>query len=351
MISQASNFFGSLVQEEVYDEIDILPFAIRNNKIGAFTLPKGIESWEEFDHIEIHMGINQNDFSYGKTEVEHDTFKRFKGKWRTSISFVAASKDAYRLDTIAVDNRTAEWIGSSSIPEATIWPLKIIGFKRRITPATLEEKMAAMSMPNLCFNCDLSNPINFRNFKGDWSKVAVGQYGYDMWMKLSDTHMGHVIDSGMYVPEAEYIVTRDNIYLGKAKAPKTGPFVIPVPLDNSGRYDIYLGQYKRPYHPVVDREARCVTHYNIMHFNAVSYDDSRRSLQRCSVPFPKMRRIPDITTHKLSGDMSASVGNRQRDHVAISLGSTTSSQEFYGYVVLDASISYNDVKNQIVTLQ
>ena len=72
------------------------------------------------------------------------------------------------------------------------------------------------------------------------------------------------------------------------------------------------------------------------------------SLRRSGVHFPKMRKVPEVYITKLSGDLNAAVGNRQRDHVAVSYSSTQPSQEFYGYMILVAAISYDEVKNQIV---
>lgn len=348
MISGPNNFFGSHIEETVYDEVVILELGVRNINTGNFTLPTGIKTWDEFERIEIHHGINHNDFSYGKSGVEKDTFLKFKGKWRLTMSFTSADRQAYRLDVIAKDERSAEWIGSGSLAESTCWPLKIVGFKHRVVSIGLDELLSGLTSPNLCINNDLSNPVNIRNFNGDWSKVPVGGYGYDMWMKLSNTEMGHVIDAGQYKPEALYTVTKDDVILGEIKAPKTGPFIVPVPIDNKGLYDIYLGRYKRTAYPVQNREAMCLQHYNLVHFNSVSYDASGRSLQRSGVHFPKMRKVPEVFITKLSGDLNATVGNRQRDHVAVSYSSTQPSQEFYGYMILIASISYDEIKNQIV---
>lgn len=51
----------------------------------------------------------------------------------------------------------------------------------------------------LLVNRDIKLSVNVRNFNGNWAMLPIGVYGYDRWLKVSDTEKGQIIPAGRFV--------------------------------------------------------------------------------------------------------------------------------------------------------
>lgn len=350
MKATAKNFFGTNLEQEVLDEVVILPVAIRNNSTGTITLPPN-HTWEDFESVEFYLGISTNPNIYASDTLTTTMLAAYPTTWKLSMSFAAQNVQNYRVDIFASSATQATWSGSSSASGQTVWPHHAVGRKRRYSRVGIDELMSAMSLPNLIANADLtSNPINQRNFNGNWSSLAVGAYGYDQWMKVSSTHMGYVIEAGKYRPSTKHTFTKDDAVLGEFMSPASGHWIVSVPFATSGKFDLYAGQFKRPWHPVQEGLERCKRYYSFNYGYFVSYGNSGASWQRSSCAFPEMRVTPSVALDRISGTMTASLGARQKNHVVLLFTSTDSSQEWYGSVKCDASIPLAELNGQITTV-
>jgi len=102
---------------------------------------------------------------------------------------------------------------------------KVVGFKRRYSKTSLAEITEAASKPNLFINTWHAGAKvrNQRNFDGNWSALAVGNYGLDMWLKTSATHKGFIVEAGSYKPSTKHtVVADDGAILGTVISPADG---------------------------------------------------------------------------------------------------------------------------------
>ncbi|EGR1129024.1 hypothetical protein EDL57_13480 [Vibrio cholerae] len=253
MKATISDFFGSNLEQEVLDEVVILPVAIRNAGTGTITLPVGMK-WTDFEYIETAIGIGSNTLPYSPHTISGKYIKSAPTAWASRAMFDDGS--VYGLTIVANSASTANWwsfgVGANN------YPFYMFGYKRRISRVGIDELMSAMSLPNLIANADLTdNPINQRNFNGNWGSLTTGAYGYDQWMKVSSTRMGYVIEAGRYRPNTKHTLTKDDVVIGEFMSPASGHWTVAVPFATSGKFDLYAGQFKRPWHPVLDGEVRC----------------------------------------------------------------------------------------------
>lgn len=261
MKATIKDFFGSNLEQEVLDEVVILPVSIRNKSTGTITLPPN-HTWDDFESVEFYLGISTNPNVYASDTLTTTMMAAYPSTWALSMSFAAGNMENYHVNILASSATQATWSGYSSVSGRTVWPHHVVGRKRRYSRVGIDELMSAMSLPNLIANADLTdNPINQRNFNGDWSSLAVGAYGYDQWMKVSSTHMGYVVEAGKYRPSTKHTLTKDDVVIGEFMSPASGHWIVSVPFATSGKFDLYAGQFKRPWHPVLDGLLRCQRYY------------------------------------------------------------------------------------------
>ncbi|GHZ87396.1 hypothetical protein FXE32_17570 [Vibrio cholerae] len=357
MKATISDFFGSNLEQEVLDEVVILPVDIRNNSTGTITLPPN-HTWEDFECIEISMGVNSSPVAYGASPLSSIVVRENPSSWFFFQSFSnAADTSRWRLEIRATSETTATWVGTVS-SGGTTWPLGIIGYKRRISRVGIDELMSAMSLPNLIANADITdNPINQRNFNGDWSSLAVGAYGYDQWMKVSSTHMGYVIEAGKYRPNAKHTLTKDDVVIGEFVSPASGHWIVSVPFATSGKFDLYAGQFKRPWHPVQDGFRQCLRYYEAIKqilagFATVMNSQVRLPYAAVVVRYlePK-RKLPTFSAVVGGG---STLGSYVFDSiygftVELTHNTTNSTARINSYTA-DASITLAEVGGQITTV-
>lgn len=68
--------------------------------------------------------------------------------------------------------------------------------------------------------------INQSEFSGVWANVIIGKYGYDIWMKESDTTIKQIVEEGNFTPGAEYTLSGIGVTEQQITAPASGNWVI-----------------------------------------------------------------------------------------------------------------------------
>ncbi|EGR2122146.1 hypothetical protein D0B97_09340 [Vibrio cholerae] len=349
MKATAKSFFGTNLEQEVLDEIVILPVAIRNTGTGTIRLPVNME-WKDFEYIEIALGIATNVQVYDMSTISGAFLKSNPSAW--SVRLQLNDGTSYGLVVSASGANTASWSSFG----ASNYPRYMIGYKRRISRVGIDELMSAMSLPNLIANADLTdNPINQRNFNGNWSALAVGAYGYDQWMKVSSTHMGAVIEAGKYRPNTKHTLTKDDVVIGEFMSPASGHWTVAVPFATSGKFDLYAGQFKRPWHPVLDGLERCQSHYSDLVGRTPFWNahEGNYTVKFACREFPvTMRKSPNCQAF-ISGSGGASINSVQAtvNDVNVTLTSAAAqSTPSLTRVVSDASITLAELNGQIITV-
>lgn len=165
-------------------------------------------------------------------------------------TYNSTSTDVTRIrSNLAYNTSTNFNVSLASSGAYTGGVFKVVGYKRRISQTSLESLIAVVSQPNLLLNTWHGSPKvrNQRNFNGDWSALAIGQYGLDGWFKYSATHKAQIIESGNYLPSKNTVVQADGAILGEIVSPADGGnWLIAVPFD-ADFMDACHASIKRPY--------------------------------------------------------------------------------------------------------
>ncbi|ASA56404.1 hypothetical protein [Vibrio gazogenes] len=82
------------------------------------------------------------------------------------------------------------------------------------------------SARNLLINPDFQE--NQRNFKGDWSALKTGQYGFDCWCKTA-SGIAQMVEDGDYQPQTVYTLSGENMTTRQLTSPSSGHWRIDVP--------------------------------------------------------------------------------------------------------------------------
>ncbi|EGR4069210.1 hypothetical protein DDN14_07885 [Vibrio cholerae] len=352
MKATVKDFFGSNLEQEVLDEVVLWEGAAFHNNIVTISHP-----YTDFEYLYFHGA-----FTTGSPAIYHlaagyldlDTLEK-----ATNNTTVGTRADASLYVSVNVQ-RTGDKEFKISTSSTSPWEgrlVKVTGFKRRISRVGIDELMSAMSLPNLIANADLTdNPINQRNFNGNWSSLAVGAYGYDQWMKVSSTHMGYVVEAGKYRPNAKHTLTKDDVVLGEFISPASGHWIVSVPFATSGKFDLYAGQFKRPWHPVQDGLDRCLEHYEVGESTYINNATTVNSSHYYQVRFSKRKRkVPSVLR---TGDGSVTVDSAGTafalpTHFGFYMNKATSANKpsvLGGSWQADASITLAEVGGQITTV-
>lgn len=366
MKATVKDFFGSNLEQEVLDEVVILPFAFRHATTGSIPAPAGMV-FQDFEEVRITVGINTNSKVYVETFVSKrlidGTVNSQEIEWSDPLN-----ANGYSMELSKQSDSELRWQSHTTPSNATCYPLEVVGYKRRISRVGIDELMSAMSLPNLIANADLTDsPINQRNFNGNWPSLAVGAYGYDQWMKVSATHMGYVIEAGKYRPNAKHTLTKDDVVLGEFMSPASGHWIVAVPFSTSGKFDLYAGQFKRPWHPVLDGEARCVSYFYLSDSMSFTFDNTEYSAVQIQnaysmcrfIHFPSLMRKsnPTVTIKTVnSGGLGSYATIKSFSKSFCSVGIRNDAPfniNPYIYdltIVADASITLAEVGGQITTV-
>lgn len=91
--------------------------------------------------------------------------------------------------------------------------------------------------------------INQHDFAGDWSILAVGDYGYDMWKKSATaSSIDQVIEDGNYEYSTVYTVSGTNVTTAQITSPASGHWTVTVP-DTADNIKVETGTQSTPFVP------------------------------------------------------------------------------------------------------
>ncbi|GHZ69303.1 hypothetical protein VCSRO127_0528 [Vibrio cholerae] len=260
----------------------------------------------------------------------------------------------------ALSSNTSLYVLSFYSGYTDVGVYKVVGYKRRISQTSLESLIAVVSQPNLLLNTWHGSPKvrNQRNFNGDWSALAIGQYGLDGWFKYSATHKAQIIEAGSYLPSKKTVVQADGIILGAPVSPSDGGnWLIAVPFD-ADFMDACHASIKRPYS--IETDARlddCLRQYYapsgraaLLRFTATASPANTSDWMPISLHVP-MRDVPDITLLEENSANVSSVApvtiTKDGFYLGLSSSSTNVVCYWYGTFIADATLSISDVTDDI----
>lgn len=349
------DFFGTNLEQEVIDEVVILPYLTENYRRN---FAKDISSidFTEFESVMIFLSAFSGDFVHESFTIDSVTLK--KPEW--GVSSVVSNSTGSSRTNVSV-SKTSSTLTVSCVDQVGALPESgvkyMIGYKRRISRVGIDELMSAMSLPNLIANADLTdNPINQRGFDGNWTALAVGDYGYDQWMKVSATHMGYAVEAGKYRPSTKHTLTKDDVVIGEFMSPASGHWSVAIPFATSGKFDLYAGQFKRPWHPVLDGEFRCLSSYEIGETTTLSNSTDTASSHYLKVSFSALKRkTPNVTrinqgmiTSNTDGSLVSAI--KKDGFYFTKNASDPQVTALGGAWIADASITLAELNGQIITV-
>ncbi|HAS3542244.1 TPA: hypothetical protein I6167_002385 [Vibrio cholerae] len=350
MKATTKDFFGSNLEQEVLDEVVLLPEGVYS--VGTYNLAFDLSDFEFL----LASGVISTDANINnaiRVTSEIDVASLKQRAWLVGERTQTTGSGTGEI-TLSYLGERSVYVGLVSTGNAMLARFtKLVGYKRRISRVGIDELMSAMSLPNLIANADLTdNPINQRNFNGNWSSLAVGAYGYDQWMKVSATHMGYVIEAGKYRPNTKHTLTKDDVVLGEFMSPASGHWIVSVPFATSGKFDLYAGQFKRPWHPVQDGLSRCQRYYERGNFKMLLAASPSGMITTVSFKTSKKNKnyLVTFSSEGVIGGYYPYSSVESKWEGGFSGSANTSNQENNFHWVADASITLAEVGGQITTV-
>lgn len=335
--------------EEVTEQtVEILAYAVRDTNTVSITLPDGY-TWSDFEYLESAIGTGTG--TQGKTPVliPKKLIEENPTGWVSVGAFVGQGGTIFQLSIAANSATTATASGLDSASVSTTWPMFLTGFKRRYSKASLAEITEAASKPNLFINTWHAGAKvrNQRGFDGDWSALAIGDYGLDMWLKTSATHKGFIVEAGSYKPSTKHIViAEDGGILGEVISPADGGHWLHSFPFASDKFSIREGDIPLGWSPDTDsRLDECYkSHINFSNdvFSAYMRNDGSTTREVLVVLPVTMRIAPTVTATATDGTLGSIVTSSRRVRVILIATSATASA-FFTSLVCDATIALSEV--------
>lgn len=349
MKATAKSFFGTNLEQEVLDEVVLLPNG--NYTVGVHQLLYPMSDFEEVRFFSSAVGEG-----YVRDEATLDKDYIMSRSNNSFLVQLTGSFGSPNNTSVLIKKVNDSYVEVAAVESQGVL-MKVVGYKRRISRVGIDELMSAMSLPNLIANADLTdNPINQRGFDGNWAALAVGGYGYDQWMKVSSTHMGAVIEAGKYRPNAKHTLTKDDVVLGEFISPASGHWIVSVPFATSGKFDLYAGQFKRPWHPVQDGLDRCLEHYEVGESTYISNATAANTSHYYQVRFSKRKRKSPAVLRTGTGSVTVNTEGTTVTVITTSgfyvskANNIPNPHVLGGFWQADASITLAEVGGQITTV-
>ena len=166
-------------------------------------------------------------------------------------------------------------------------------------------KLAAYAGRNILLDGEVGR-INQSAFDGNWANVADSAYGFDIWMKESDTTIKQIVEEGNFAPGAEYTLSGVGVTEQQITSPASGNWVIGGIPNTATLIQVERGAIATPFEilPYSDQLAR-VQRYFVQFTSPFTSDfrilgqghvESTGKKARICVPLcvPMRDRIPTI---------------------------------------------------------
>lgn len=183
--------------------------------------------------------------------------------------------------------------------------------------------------------------INQGNFGGNWAGVTVGQYGYDIWKKITATTKGQVIEAGFFKPNTIHTISGTGVTTAQITSPASGNWIPEVPLAATNVM-LEEGTVATPFELIDDslQLVRVRRYYEVAYAGGVSYGSSGTTVQRVFAPWSVLKRAhPTVTAVSAGGAATAPVASLVASYGAlIGFTSTAAGQDAWFRVTGDARL-------------
>jgi len=210
-------------EEVAVEEVTLYEGAVVENSAASLS-----DDVANYEYLEVYVRYQTSGSVFEKPVTV--TQEAYLSSLQTSQLDLHMFTDGANTAIVRIDgttsNSTTMAIGvglAGSIISGGIY--KVVGYKRRYSKTSLAEITEAASKPNLFINTWHASPKvrNQRGFDGNWSALAIGAYGLDMWLKTSATHKGFIVEAGSYKPSTKHtVVADDGAILGTVISPADG---------------------------------------------------------------------------------------------------------------------------------
>jgi hypothetical protein len=140
-------------------------------------------------------------------------------------------------------------------------------------------------------------PVNQTGFDGNWASLAIGEAGWDGWVKQSSTHKAQIIELGNF-ENINYYLSYDGNILPVITPPDgvSTPWLVSVPFAVD-KLDLRSVKINGAWHPEDMRQKRDKCHrvYYSLQGDAYAHPvNNNTALRATNIPLPSMRVAPDI---------------------------------------------------------
>lgn len=299
--------FGVKMSQENLEPVVLYEGARISGTLKTITLN---EDMNNFEYLEFLAAFSNNGFDYAIAPLQVTPAALKNTAYANTL--VASRANPSALAEVTVSNNAAATtsvvINTAAIAWNTVGVYKVIGYRRRRSQVGLDEILTAAAQPNLLLNTFLSSPLamNQRSFDGDWSALAVGAYGPDMWFKYDSTRMAQIIEAGTCRPSSRLMFQANGGVVAEFVAPSDGGnFLVAVPFAWD-EFDLRRSSVKVPPHPeTVGRLADCKRYYLDLsgEMTLVSLGSSANANKH---PLPVQMRVAPTITQTVSSGTGAS---------------------------------------------
>lgn len=346
MQGQLSDFLNVRPEEVTLEAVELLP---ANTGDGTYTLSNGAK-FSEFEYVQIGLTTALTTLIQDGDIFDSSSLK--VGNTLSSKS-VADNLTNIRAIKLTIDSDTSVTVSNNgTVSDAAIAYFK--GYKRRYSKTSLASIISVMHQKNMLLNTWHGSPKvrNQRGFDGDWSALAIGDYGLDGWFKYSDTHKAQIIEAGEYLPSTK-TVFKSGSRVEQFTTPSDGSnFLIAVPFADDFM-DCYHGDVERT--TSVETEARkndCYKYYKVfkgIFTTRLSSSGSFGGGSPVNIPLPNNMKPKSVTVTRIGGNApTATTGLIQQASTLTCYPSdNTWAVGNYGIdtFAVDASLTLSDVTN------
>lgn len=188
---------------------------------------------------------------------------------------------------------------------------------------------------------DGAERVNQSNFGGNWAGVAVGQYGYDIWKKITSTTKGQVIEAGFFKPNTIHTISGTGVTTAQITSPASGNWTVDVPLAATNVM-LEEGTISTPFE-FIDYSLellRVRRYYEVGFSGGASNASSAAVIQRFSMNWSTAKRTPPTISFSIvAGSATTPVAVSNSIYgVVIGYTSTASSQDMIINVTANARL-------------
>ncbi len=186
--------------------------------------------------------------------------------------------------------------------------------------------------------------INQSEFNGNWSSVADGDYGFDIWMRETSTTIKQIVEEGGFTPGAVYTLSGVGVTEQQITAPASGNWTIGNIPNTATLVQVERGEIATEFErvPISDQLARVHRYYNRLVSNnifmhPVTSADTKERYYQIFHPVV-MVKDPNVTMSLNTGSPSLGI-TKAMTRVSGSASANAASLQIIGDVEFDARLT------------